>query len=123
MSQRIFLGGFKWTEYNSDFNKDFQGKYNEDSDEGYFLEVDVQYPEKLHDIHNDLEFSHERIKVEKVVANLHDKKAYLFHIINLKQALYHGLVLKKVHRVIKLNQRTWLKQYIYMNRAKRESKE
>ena len=123
MSQRIFLGGFKWTEYNSDFNKDFQGKYNEDSDEGYFLEVDVQYPEKLHDIHNDLAFSHERIKVEKVVANLHDKKAYLFHIINLKQALYHGLVLKKVHRVIKLNQRTWLKQYIYMNRAKRESKE
>ena len=77
----------------------------------------------MHDIHNDLAFSHERIKVEKVVANLHDKKAYLFHIINLKQALYHGLVLKKVHRVIKLNQRTWLKQYIYMNRAKRESKE
>ena len=57
MSQRIFLGGFKWTEYNSDFNKDFQGKYNEDSDEGYFLEVDVQYPEKLHDLHNDKPFS------------------------------------------------------------------
>ena len=57
LSQRIFLGSFKWTEYNSEFSKDFQEKYDEDSDEGYFLEVDVQYPEKLHDLHNDKPFS------------------------------------------------------------------
>ena len=50
--------------------------YNEESDEGYFLKVDVQYLEKLHEFHNDLPFLPERIKIEKVkklLANLHDK--------------------------------------------------
>ena len=44
-------------------------------------------------------------KVEKLVTNLHDKTEYVIHIRNLKQALNHGLVLKKVHRVIKFNQK------------------
>ena len=43
-------------------------------------------------------------KVEKLVANLHDKTEYVIHIRNLKQALHHGLVLQKAHRVIKFNQ-------------------
>ena len=76
------------------FNKK---KYNEDRDEGYFLEVDVQYLENLHKLHNDLPLLPERTnfeKVEKLVANLHDKNGV--HIRNLKQALNHGLVLKKV---------------------------
>ena len=46
------------------------------------------------------------------MANLHDKTEYLIHIRNLKQALNHGLVLKKVHKVIKFNQYAWLKPYI-----------
>ena len=54
-------------------------------------------------------------KVEKLVTNLHDKTEYVIHIRNLKQALNHGLVLKKVHRVIKFNQNAWLKPYIDMN--------
>ena len=54
-------------------------------------------------------------KVEKLVANLQDKTEYVIHIRNLKQALNHGLVLKKVHRVIKFNQNTRLKPYIDMN--------
>ena len=54
-------------------------------------------------------------KVEKLVANLHDKTEYVIHIRNLKQALNHGLVLKKVHKVIKSNQNAWLKTYIDMN--------
>ena len=54
-------------------------------------------------------------KVEKLEANLHDKTEYLIHIRNLKQALNHGLVLKKVPRVIKFSQNAWLKQYIDMN--------
>ena len=54
-------------------------------------------------------------KVEKLVANLHDKTEYVIHIRNLKQALNHGLVLKKVHRVIKFNQNAWLKPFIDMN--------
>ena len=43
-------------------------------------------------------------EVEKLVANLHDKTEYVIHIRNFKQALNYGLVLKKVHRVIKINQ-------------------
>ena len=55
-------------------------------------------------------------KVEKFVNNLHDKIEYaVIHIRNLKQAFNHGLVLKRVHRVIKFNQKAWLKPYIDMN--------
>ena len=76
------------------------------------------YTEKLHDLHNDLPFLPERIKIEKVekrVANFHDKTEYVIHIKNLKQALNHGLVLKKVHRMTKFNQNAWLKLYIDMD--------
>ena len=53
-------------------------------------------------------------KVEKLVANLHDKTEYIIHISNLKQTLSHELVLKKVHRVTKFNQNPSLKPYIDM---------
>ena len=59
-------------------------------------------------------------KAEKLVANLRDKIEYVKHIRNLKQALNHGLVLKKVHRVIKFNQKAWLKPYIDMNTKLRQ---
>ena len=52
---------------------------------------------------------------EKLVGNLHDKTEYVIHIRNLKQALSHGLTVKKVNRVIKFNQWAWLKSYIDMN--------
>ena len=84
----------------------------------YFLEVDVQYYEILHELSNDLPFLPERIKtekIEKLVANLNEKTEYVLHIRNLKQALIHGLVLKKVHRLIRFNQNAWLKTYIDMN--------
>ena len=51
-------------------------------------------------------------KVEKLVANLHDKTEYVIQMINLKQALNHGLVLRQAHKVIKLNENAWLKPYI-----------
>ena len=54
-------------------------------------------------------------KFEKLAANLHDKTENVIHIRNLKQALNHGLVFKKVHKVIKFNQNAWLKLYIDMN--------
>ena len=54
-------------------------------------------------------------KLEKLVANVHDKKKYVIQIRNLKQALNHGLVLKKVDRVIKFHLKAWLKPYIDMN--------
>ena len=92
--------------------------YNRHSDEGYFLEVDVQYAENLHDIHNDLPLLHNRMeieKAEKLVANLHDNKEYIIHVKNSKQTLNHELIFRKVHRVIKFNQKAQLKSYIDMN--------
>ena len=69
-------------------------------------------------IHNDLAFLAERIKIEKVEklsANLHHNTEYVIHIRNLKQALNQSLVLKKVHRMIKFNQKVWPKSYFDMN--------
>ena len=123
MLQKLPVNNFEWIKDTSQFNEDFIKNYNEESDEGYFLEVDVQYLEKLHELHNDLPFLPERMKIEKVeklVANLHDKTEYVIHIRNLKQALNHGLILKKVHRVIKFNQKDWLKPYIAMNTELRQ---
>ena len=60
----------------SQFNEDFTKRYNKESDEGHFLEADIQYREKLHELHNDLPFLSERMRIEKVeylVTNLHDK--------------------------------------------------
>ena len=54
-------------------------------------------------------------KYNKLVCNLYDKKSYVAHIRSLKQALNHGLILNKVHKVIQLNQEAWLKPYINMN--------
>ena len=54
-------------------------------------------------------------KVEKLVTNLHDKNEYVVDIRNLKQALSHGLILKKFHEVIKFNQKAWLEPYIKMS--------
>ena len=74
----------------SQINEDFVKNYNEEIDERYFLEVDVQYLEKLHEIHYDLPFLPERMKikkVEKLLANLHDKTEYVIYIRNLKQTL------------------------------------
>ena len=88
------------------------------SGKGYILEVDVDYPSKLHKLHSYMPFLPERMKIDKaqkLVCNLLDKKKYVVHINILKQALNHGLKLKKVHRVIEFNQEAWLKKYIDMN--------
>ena len=107
MLKKLPVDNFECIEDTFQFNEDFIKSFNEENDEGYFLEVDFHYPEKLHELHNDLSFLPERMKieeVEKLANNLHDKTEYVIHIRNLKQALNHGLVLKKVHRVIKFNQ-------------------
>ena len=88
------------------------------SDKGYILEVDADYPRKLPRLHSDMSFLPKRMKIDKtqmLVCNLHDKKKYVVHISILKQALNHGLKLKKVHRVIEFNQEARLKKYIDMN--------
>ena len=100
------------------FNDDFIKICNEESDEGYFLELDAQYLKKLHELHNDLPFLTEEKQIEKVgkvVASLHDKIEYVIQKRYLKQALNHGLVLQKVHRVIKFNENAWPKTHIDMH--------
>ena len=126
MSQKLPVDGFKCVKYVSKIDEDFIKNYAEDSDKGYILQVDVEYPKNLHDLHSDLPFLPERIKIDKcnkLVCSLYHKKTMLF--ISLKQALNHGLILKKIHRVIQFNQEAWLKPYIDMNtklRQKEKSK-
>ena len=123
MSQKLPVNNFEWIEDTSHFNEDLIKNYNQESDEVYFLEVDVQYLEKLHELPEDLSFLPERTKIEKVknlITNLHNKTEYVIHIRNLSQALNHGLILKKVHRVIKFNQNAWLKPCIDLNTKLRQ---
>ena len=118
MPQKLPKNNYKWIEDTSRINEEFIKNYNENSNKGYILEVDVKYPKKLHDLHSDLPFLPKRMKIDKckkLVCNLHNKKKDIVHIKSLKQALNHGLKLKKIYRVIKFNQKAWLKPYIDMN--------
>ena len=65
MLQKPPVNDFEWIKDTSQFNKDFIKTYNEERDEGYFLKVDVHYLEKLYELHNDLPFLPERMKIEK----------------------------------------------------------
>ena len=71
------MGDFKWFENTSQISENFTENYNEESDEGYFLETDVQYPKRLYDLHQE---KMKIKKVEKLEANLHDKKEYFTYI-------------------------------------------
>ena len=118
MSKKLLVDGFKWKNDLSRFNENFIKNYDKNSDAGYFLEVDIEYPKHLWSSHKDLPFSPERKKlgkVEKLVCSIEDTEKYVIHIRALKQALNHGLVLKNVHMVIKFNQEAWLKPYIDIN--------
>ena len=97
MSQKLIINGFKWVEDLSQFNDELIKKYDENSYIGCFLEVNVDYPKELFNLHKDLP---ERKRVEKVekLCIMEDKGEYAIHIRVLKQALNHGLKLKKVHR-------------------------
>ena len=118
MIQKLPVDGFGREENISKFNEDFIKNYDEDSNKGYILEADVEYPKNLHDLHSDLPFLPERMKINKcskLVCCLYDKSSYVVHIRALKHALNHGLILKKVHRVIQFNQEAWFEKYIDMN--------
>ena len=118
MCKKLPTDGFKWIDNLSIFTEDFIKNYNENSDVGYFLEVDIKYPKELFNKHEDLPFlpKREKInKVEKLVTTIEDKEKYVIHIAGLKQTLNHGLVFKKVHRVIEFRQEAWLRPYIDMN--------
>ena len=92
ISSKSFLNP-EWIKDASKFNEDCIAN-NEESEEEYFVKVDVQDPEMLHELHNDLPFLPERTKIEKVkkhITNLNHKTGYAIHKRNLKQALHHEL--------------------------------
>ena len=117
MCKKLAVSDFKWIEKDdiSKFDERFIKNYDENSDKGYILEVDVEYTKNLHAPHKDLSFSSERMKINKLACTVQNKENYVIHIIALKQEIDHGLILKKVHRVIEFKQEAWLKQYIDMN--------
>ena len=97
MSRNLPVNGFRWLD-SDEINEEFIKNYNENDKKGYILEVDVKYPKKLHDLHSDLPFLHERMEInkcKKLVCNLYDKKKYVVKI--------------------EFNQEAWLKPYIDMN--------
>ena len=77
MSQKLPVNGFKWIKNLSNFNKNFIKSYDENSDKGYILEVDVEYPKNLFNLHKNLLFLAEIKKTEKwkkLVCNIHDER-------------------------------------------------
>ena len=87
VSKKLHVNGFEWVEDLSKFKEDFIKNHDEDSNKGYFLEVDVEYKKKMFNLHNDLPFLFEKNKIKKcnkLVSDVHDKKNYVVHIKVLK---------------------------------------
>ena len=141
MSQYLPTGGFKWLAKNQ-IDKINLAKYKEDSNKGLILEVDLEYPKELHDLHNDYPLAAEKVKVNKdmlsnycqeiankfnvstglvhkLIPTLNNKEKYVLHYRNLQLYTDLGLKITKVHRVLEFNQSPWLKEYIDFNTEKR----
>ena len=142
MSQPLPYSNFRWLIDNEIENLDVIN-YDADKDEGMILEVDLHYPQQLHDSHADYPLAPEELtitrdmlsthtqdfltthdlkyhKQTRLAPNLCDKEKYIVHIKSLQQYLSLGLVLKRIHRVIAFHQRPWLKPYIDFNTEKRQ---
>ena len=113
MMKPLPVGDFKW------MNEKELGHWG---DFPCILEVDLEYPRGLHDLHNDYPLAPERLKiggVEKLIPNLWDKKKYIVHHENLKLYLELGLKVKKIHRRIKFREEPWMRSYIELNTSLR----
>ena len=143
MSQYLPAGNFKWMS-DREIKQIDLGKYKADGKQGLILEVDLEYPQELHDMHNDYPVCPEKVKVSndmlsgyckkiaekykisiglvsKLIPILKDKKEYVLHYRNLQLCLDLGLKIKKVHRVLEFNQSPFLKQYINFNTEKQKN--
>ena len=141
MSQYLPTGNFKWLSQKQ-IEKTNLGEYTENSKKGLILEVDLEYPQESHDLHNDYPLGPEKVKVakdmlsdyckkiadkfnissglvHKLIPTLNDKEKYILHYRSLQLYLSLGLKLKKIHRVLEFDQSPWLKQYIDFNTQKR----
>lgn len=124
MCQSLPLSNFRFLKSEEIDKLDFVN-IPDDAEYGYILEIDLSYPKELHDRHNDLPFCPEKCippggKTPKLVPNLYDKYFYVIHYVHLKTCLKHGLILKKIHRVIVFRQSPYLKQYIDLNTSLRQ---
>ena len=137
MSQYLPKDGFRWLTENE--LKKGKNLYDyENSKKGAILEVDLEYPKHLHDLHNDYPCGAEKIKVKnkmlsnycekkgnkynisigqvhKLIPTFSDKHKYVLHYRNLQLYTEFGLKIKKVHSVLEFNQSPWLKQYTDFN--------
>ena len=97
MSQRLPVNGFEWMEQLSEFDERFIRNYDENNDKGYILQVDIEYPKNIFNLHCCLPFLFERCieKCKNLVCNIRNKENYVVHIGALKQALNHRLMPKK----------------------------
>ena len=143
MSQYLPTSGFKWMTQKQIDNIDL-AKYKEDSKNGLILEVDLKYPQDLHNFHNDYPLAPEKVKVTdsmlsnyskriadkynistglvyKLIPTLSNKEKYVLHYRNLQLYVDLGFKVSKVHRVLEFNQSPWLKQYIAFNTEKRKN--
>jgi hypothetical protein len=127
MSQNLPWDNFRWVD-----EKKFADHYhiinlNENDETGYIFEVDLDYPEELHEEHSDMPFCcvHSTQPHEpRLQLNLHNKEKYVILDQNLKQCMNHGLKLKKIHRVLQFTKKPWLKDYVYYNtRLRNKAKE
>ncbi|XP_059217627.1 uncharacterized protein LOC131994766 [Stomoxys calcitrans] len=126
MMRFLPCGDFKWLKENeiiSDVQRILD--FVDDSPIGYIYEVDLDYPDHLHDHHNDLPFAAENKKIggakyKKLVADLTPKRNYTTHYLVLKQCLENGLILKKVHRVLEFRQEPWLAPFVNTNTDERK---
>ena len=119
MSEKLPTHGFKWL-LDREIGKLFNNQVLQVWEKiPCILEVDLEYPENLHDLHNDYPFCPERVEckngVKKLIPNLRDKTKYVIHYKNLIQCLRAGMKLKKIHRGIKFVESEWMKSYIDKN--------
>ena len=117
MSMKLPTPGFKWLT-GGEMEKIYENRHNLNKIP-CILEVDIEYPENLHDPHNDYPFCPEKVKckngVEKLIPNLRNKKKYVLHYKNLIQCLDMGLKVTHIHRGIKFVESEWMKPYIDKN--------
>ena len=125
MSQPLPVGDFAWMSKEELQNWE---RFVEDEGVGCILEVDLEYPRELHDLHNDFPLAPEVLElggVTKLTQNLRDKKEMVLHGRNLKQVLSLGMKLKSIKRGISFSEKPFMKCYIDKNtelRAKGKTK-
>ena len=116
MCKKLHFKNFTWDNsnlYTKDFIKNYD--YDKDGEYGALIELDIKYPKKVQKLHIDLPFLAQRKVLNKtsmLITSFENKERYVVYILALKQAQNHGLIITKVHRVIKFNQKAWMKPYV-----------